>query len=448
VVDDHEVVSRFVREAQAAVRVQHPNVVDVHDVAVHGSTPYLVMEFLDGEDLGAVLAREHVLGVERAVGWMLPVISALSAAHAEGIVHRDLKPQNVFLVRTRDGEIVPKVLDFGISKVREGAYGDSELTQGSMDVFDPTVPISTVADSLTRTGLVLGTPYYMPPEQIRSAKTVDDKADQWALAVMLFECVTGEMPMDGETPQVVLQEILAGHLRTPRDVRPDLPVEFERVILRALRSDPRERYPSIRALGAALLPFASAVDRTRWRAFADDEFGTAPTVVAAANGAAPARMVAPGTNDGHAQSLSAVITHVMPRTRSGRRATGLAGAGFLVVAIGVSAFVWRAHSPAASPPHTATVPSPSVPIVATPTPPPTTSSPSSTPPPRAEEQPVVSPRPASALSTAVTRTAPHVRTSHATSTPSMHPTSNAPSSPTAGPPAPAHSANGSGWVPE
>src|SRR5947209_10727305 len=150
--------ARFLREAEAASRINHPNVVAVLDVGTEGDTPYLVMEFLEGETLDALLARRTVLPVADAVDLMLPVISAVSTAHEHGVIHRDLKPQNIFLSRGPWGEAIPKVLDFGVSKLVD----DGE------------------AVALTGTQAMLGTVTYMSPEQARGARGVDARSDQYA----------------------------------------------------------------------------------------------------------------------------------------------------------------------------------------------------------------------------------------------------------------------------
>jgi len=236
--------TRFLREAEAASRINHPNVVAVLDVGTEGDTPYLVMEFLEGETLDGLLERRGMLPVADAVDLMLPVISAVSTAHEHGVIHRDLKPQNIFLSRGPWGEAIPKVLDFGVSKLVD----DRE------------------AVALTGTQAMLGTVTYMSPEQARGARGVDARSDQYAIGLILYEMVTGARAHPGESALEILHHIASGIFVPPRTARPELPVAMEAVLLRCLAAQPHDRYPSLRALGQALLPHAG--DKAR-AAFAD-----------------------------------------------------------------------------------------------------------------------------------------------------------------------------------
>jgi serine/threonine-protein kinase len=229
--------ARFEREGRAAAAIRHPHVVDVTDVGEHEGLAYLVLEHLEGETLEDLLAREGALAPPRAIDLMLPVIAAVDAAHAAGVVHRDLKPANLFIARTPAGEAHPKVLDFGISRVV------SEETRQ------------------TATAALLGTPAYMAPEQIESTRDADARSDQYALSVVLYECLTGRRAFDGETVYAILKRVGDGAFAPPRAVCPGLSPALEAIVLRAMSRDPRERFASLRDFSAALLPFAS--ERTR-----------------------------------------------------------------------------------------------------------------------------------------------------------------------------------------
>src|SRR4051794_11411041 len=234
--------ARFLREAQLTSRVRHPHIVDVADMGSDGGYTYLVMEFLHGEDLAQRLERLGPVGIEELADIMLPVCSAVAAAHAAGVTHRDLKPQNIFLAAgTR--RVLPKVLDFGISK------GNDAVTQ---------------AGTLTGTGAMIGTPYYLAPEQILDSKSAGSASDQYALGIILYECLTGKRPYDGDNLFVVFQGIVGGTPRRPRELRPEVPPELEEVTLRAMKSDPKLRFPTIEDFGRALLPFASGRARVIW----------------------------------------------------------------------------------------------------------------------------------------------------------------------------------------
>src|SRR6478735_2752126 len=234
--------ARFLREAQLTSRVRHPHIVDVADMGSDAGNTYLVMEFLHGEDLAQRLDRLGPIGIEELADIMLPVCSAVAAAHAAGITHRDLKPQNIFLASgTR--RVHPKVLDFGISK------GNDAVTK---------------AGTLTGTGAMIGTPYYLAPEQIMDSKSAGSASDQYALGIILYECLTGKRPYDGDNLFVVFQGIVGGNPRRPRELRPEIPPELEEVTLRAMKSDAKLRFATIEDFGRALLPFASSRARVIW----------------------------------------------------------------------------------------------------------------------------------------------------------------------------------------
>ena len=247
--------ARFLREAQLTSRVRHPNIVDVTDMGNEAGQTYLVMELLRGEDLSQRLSRGGPLSPRELADFMLPVCAAVSAAHLAGVTHRDLKPQNIFLAQTQSA-VHPKVLDFGISK------GNDAGTAGT----------------LTGTGAMIGTPFYLAPEQIMDNRSAGPASDQYSLGVILYECLTGSRPFDAENLFVVFQAIVAGTPQRPRERRPDLPADLEAVVMRAMNLNPMARFDSVEALGRALIPFASERARLIWEeAFRDSDGGRIET---------------------------------------------------------------------------------------------------------------------------------------------------------------------------
>jgi len=235
---------RFLREGQAAAAVKHPNVVDITDVGVWQGRPYLVMELLEGEDLEQYLSRHKPLAESEAARLMIPVIAGLATAHASGVIHRDLKPSNIFLARGPDGEVVPKLLDFGISKLAT-----------SIENLNP---------SSTPLGELMGSPMYMSPEAVRGARDLTPQSDQYSLGVVLYECVTGRAPFQGDSLLAVLEAVAHGKFDPPRAHRPDLSRTLEMAILRAMSPEPVERFENMRELGRALCHAADHRTRLLW----------------------------------------------------------------------------------------------------------------------------------------------------------------------------------------
>jgi serine/threonine protein kinase len=235
-----EVVQRFLREARSAIKIRSEHCVRVLDVGqLESGAPYMVMEYLEGQDLSAVLARHRPLPVADTVDWVLQACEALAEAHALGIVHRDLKPANLFLTHRADGTPCVKVLDFGISK-QSASASDA---------------------GVTKTQAILGSPRYMSPEQMRSTRDVDARADVWALGAVVHELVAGEPPFDAETMTALCAAILQDPPRPMRATRPDAPPELERVLGGALEKDRDRRYANVAQLAAVLAPFGSSSAR-------------------------------------------------------------------------------------------------------------------------------------------------------------------------------------------
>jgi serine/threonine-protein kinase len=248
--ENREALSRFLREGQALARITSAHVARVMDVGTleHGE-PYLVMEYLEGSDFGAVIKQRGPLPVTEAVDYLMQACEAIAEAHANGIVHRDLKPSNLFLTQGADGAPLVKVLDFGISKAvalrpaSGGEASDSDVT------VEPT--------HNTNTGALVGSPLYMSPEQIRHARLVDERTDIWALGVILYELVCGKPPFTGETLSGTLAAVAADPPKPMAEFRAGLPALLEAMVSRCLQKSPAKRYQSIASLAQALQAFAS-----------------------------------------------------------------------------------------------------------------------------------------------------------------------------------------------
>ncbi|MBL0195806.1 MAG: protein kinase [Myxococcales bacterium] len=235
-------VERFMAEARASATLRHPHIVDVSDVGELDGRPYIVMEYLEGETLAALLARRGRLPAGAVADLALPLVSAVAAAHAAGIVHRDIKPENIFLATDARGGERPVLLDFGISK-----------------------NAAPRKKALTEAGLVLGTPYYMSPEQVQRASELDGRADQYSLGVTLYELCTGVLPFRSDASLFMLMaEIMHGRPEAPCSLVPELPAGFERVVLRAMATSRDERFASMADFGRALLPFCTDEVRAKW----------------------------------------------------------------------------------------------------------------------------------------------------------------------------------------
>jgi serine/threonine-protein kinase len=253
-----ELRQRFLREARAASAVRHPNIVQIHDVLeLDDRSPVMVMDLLEGESLASRVARDGPLPLVEVARLLLPVVSAIQSAHALGIVHRDLKPENLFLVSGAPGEPHVRVLDFGIAKLT-GVEGDAAQSA-----------------ELTRTGSMLGTIYYMSPEQTYGERDVDHRADIWALGVILYECLTGRRPTEGENVGQILKSITTGSFLPLARVAPGLPADVTELVARMLALDRNGRPQDLREVATVLERHASDVAQSRGLALAEHP-GRAP----------------------------------------------------------------------------------------------------------------------------------------------------------------------------
>jgi serine/threonine-protein kinase len=236
-----EAVTRFLREARAAVQIQSEHVARVMDVGtLESGAPYIVMEYLRGLDLKEVSTRRGPLPVSEAIDFVLQACDAVAEAHSLGIVHRDLKPSNLFLLERPDGSPLVKVLDFGISKALHGGNGGQTSQQ-----------------QMTASAAIMGSPQYMSPEQIRSSKNVDARADVWALGTILHELIAGTPAYVADTVPGLLAMIVADAPPPLSTVRPDAPPDVEATILRCLQKNRDHRFGNVAELAHALERFAS-----------------------------------------------------------------------------------------------------------------------------------------------------------------------------------------------
>jgi serine/threonine protein kinase len=235
---DEQLVERFHREAQMAGSIGHDNICEVTDIGTaEDGSPYLVMPLLAGGPLSDLIEGPELLPVPRLIDIVAQTLSALQAAHEAKIVHRDLKPDNIFVTRIGDRKDFVKLLDFGISKLLDQ---DAVL-------------------QLTQTGTVLGTPFYMAPEQAKGAKEIDHRVDLYAIGVILYEALTGVRPFEGDTYNEIMYKIIAEPCPRPTELNPQVPPQLEMIVLQAMAREPEDRYQDAGEMRRAL---ASAVAAT------------------------------------------------------------------------------------------------------------------------------------------------------------------------------------------
>ncbi len=291
-VNEPQILSRFLAEAYAAQHLQHPNIAKVYEHATaEDGTPYLVMELLQGIPLSEYVKPGQPIAVAQAAPIVYGVLQALMAAHAQNIVHRDLKPDNIYLVPDAAGRYTVKVLDFGIAKVMDAAGG---------------------MGSKTRTGMMLGTPGYMSPEQIKNAKAVDPRSDLWSVGVMFYEMVTGREAFDAPTDFAKLTAVLTQDPKPISQVAPPL-AGWQDFFNRAIAREPTARFAGADEMARVLLATARALAGAAPLPTAEFRSIDVQKQVAAAIEAAPTPVPRDGT---HVSPRMPATGSVPPRTSS------------------------------------------------------------------------------------------------------------------------------------
>ncbi|HEY5373007.1 MAG TPA: serine/threonine-protein kinase [Polyangiaceae bacterium] len=259
-----EARERFLREGRATAALVSDHVVRVYDVGtLESGAPFMVMELLRGQDLALALARGGPLAVDLAAECVRQAAEAIACAHEQGIVHRDLKPSNLFLTQRSDGSALVKVLDFGISKNTQSAQ-------------------EPITGSLTETRSVLGTPFYMSPEQVRDAKKVDFRTDIWSLGLILHELLSGSPAFEGTTLPGVCASIAADPPAALRLKRAEVPVELEAVVLKCLEKDPARRFQAARELIPLLATFSGRPESSLPSPLSDKTIRSSPMLMSVA----------------------------------------------------------------------------------------------------------------------------------------------------------------------
>jgi eukaryotic-like serine/threonine-protein kinase len=313
-----EARARFEREAKASAQLRIANAVHIYDFGVEDDTPFLVMELLEGEDLEARLVREKRLAPAATRIVLDQVCRGLRRAHEVGLIHRDLKPANLFLAR-QGGEETVKILDFGIAK----------LTGPTLDT------------GATRTGHLLGSPHYMSPEQVRNTSKVDLRTDLWALGVIVFRCLTGQLPFPGTELGEVLVDVCTSPIPLASQVAPDLGPEVDRFFERALARDLAARFQTAAEVAEAFAAFVEAPRATAPRA----ELASLPSAL-------PAPVTTPGAAPPPTGTLSpsSQTQRELSQSPKAARSTGLVvviAGGALAAATVAAVVFWPGH--AASP---------------------------------------------------------------------------------------------------
>jgi serine/threonine protein kinase len=365
---------RFLREAQATVKLKSEHIARVIDVGtMHDGAPFMVMEFLDGNDLNQILRHHGPQVPAIAVDVLLQACEGIAEAHALGIIHRDIKPSNFFITRRPDGSMLLKILDFGISKTPVGY------------------------DELTGTQTVIGTPSYMAPEQMKSGKAADARSDIWSIGVVMYQLLTGNLPFSGDS---YAELVLKVGLEQPAPIPVPLPTGLSEIILRCLEKDPNLRYQNVSEFARVLAPYAtdpiaaaqSAARTVRILQQRGTQQGVAVSPITGGGGLltpvpiSPAQLTPRSWPPSQATSLSQGAGQITVRTRGGRGLM-IAGIASLCVAAGVGGYAISQLSRSDNTPHEPHVQAPGPQTAAQPTTP--TSPPSATesPAPSAPESP-------------------------------------------------------------
>ena len=337
-------VARFVREAKLASKIKNEHVVRVLDVArLETGEPYIVMELLEGQDLSELLAQRGPLPLELAALYLLQACEAIAEAHSLGIVHRDLKPANLFLTTRRDGQPCVKVLDFGISKlVGEGGQ------------------------AMTKTNALMGSPYYMSPDQLVQSRDVDARSDVWTLGVILFELLTQRYPFDAEDAPQLIAHILHSAPPSLSTVRPDLPPEIAQLVEATLVKDRAQRIQNVAEFSRRLAPFAPEGGRYSLQVILgtlNRQSGSQPAgAVSGSSGAwgaafSSAQGPVSAISSGSATAPGATMT-LRSTKKSGRTALLVAALGVIAVSGIAAALLLRSHGAAVPAPSSAVAAAP------------------------------------------------------------------------------------------
>ncbi len=328
ILDGDSGVERFAREAKAAVRLRSEHVARVYDVGVlPDGAPFSVMELLDGVDVANYAAAKRPLTVEEAVEIVLQTCDAIVEAHAAGIVHRDLKPQNLFVTHKANGAPLIKVLDFGVSK----------WTTAGEDM------------SLTDSSVVVGSPLYMAPEQMRAARNAEPRSDIWALGVILYELLAGKVPFDGATVTELCLKVVTDPPVPLLELRSEIPAPLAAIVARCLEKEPAKRFENVALLAQALEPFAASVRPSRaWRSMVETgdslDIGELPTMPEPVDTSPESSSPSLTTS-----RKRVILDHPPPSSRGPRRLAFTRGvaAGAVLTAIGAIAgvIIWASTAP-------------------------------------------------------------------------------------------------------